>query len=102
MQDELGARIVRLDPPMEAAELWTAWMRLRAFLNANGRRALWDDPATRAQLKPEMVWEIEQGRDLTTGQLHEASVIRTRWHTRLAQLFTNAPVIVVVTQGDGG
>lgn len=87
MQDELGATIVRLDAPMPASALWSSWMTLRAFLNAGARRALHDDPARRAMLKPELVWEIEQGLGLDPQALYAASVARTRWHARLARLF---------------
>lgn len=70
-------------------------MTLRAFLNANGRAALYTNPDIRAQLKPEMIWEIEQGRDLTTAALHEASLIRTRWYARLARLFRDVDLIAL-------
>ena len=89
MQDELGATIVRLAPPMPASALWSSWMTLRAFLNAGARRALHDDPARRALLKPELLWEIEQGLELDTQALYAASVARTRWHARLARLFAD-------------
>ncbi|MDO5612564.1 MAG: amidase [Paracoccus sp. (in: a-proteobacteria)] len=95
MQDELGAEIIPLPPPFPAAQLWQSWTGLRAFLNATGRRALADDPALWAQLKPEMQWEIEQGRHLTLEALHQASLIRTQWYQRLARLFTQVDLIAL-------
>ena len=95
MEPQLGATIVPLRPPLPAADLWRSWLMLRAFLNANSRAALYADPALRAQLKPEMIWEIEQGRDLTTAALYEASVTRTRWYQRLADLFRDVDLIAL-------
>lgn len=95
MERELGATVVPLPPPMPAEDLWRSWMTLRAFLNANGRAALHANPDMRAQLKPEMIWEIEQGRDLTTAALYEASLIRTRWYARLARLFRDVDLIAL-------
>lgn len=87
MQDELGAEIVELPPPFAAERLWQSWEGLRAFLNAGSRKALADNPAHWAQLKPEMQWEIAQGRDLTLEALYEATSIRSQWYRRAADLF---------------
>ncbi|MDO5631876.1 MAG: amidase [Paracoccus sp. (in: a-proteobacteria)] len=95
MQDDLGAEIIPLPPPFPADKLWQSWTGLRAFLNATGRRALADDPASWAQLKPEMQWEIEQGRHLTLDALHQASLIRTQWYQCLARLFQQVDLIAL-------
>ena len=95
MQDELGAEVVDLPPPFPAERLWQSWMHLRAFLNAGSRKALADDPALWAQLKPEMQWEIEQGRDLTLAALYQASTTRTRWYATAARLFETVDLIAL-------
>ena len=63
---DLGAQVEAIAPPFPAAQLWQAWTTLRAMLNAGGMKALYDDPAKRAQIKPESIWEIEQGRGRMT------------------------------------
>ncbi len=92
---DLGCEIVPLPPPFPAGRLWRAWTVLRAFLNAGARRGLYDDPAARAQLKPEAVWEIEQGLGLPAQEVYEASVIRSEWYRRLARLFRQVDAIAL-------
>ena len=93
----LGAEVEPLAPPFAAAELWQAWVTLRAMLNANGMRALYDDPAQRAALKPETIWEIEQGLNLSAEAVHAASVIRSRWYAGAARLFGRYDALVLPT-----
>ncbi len=82
-----GAVVEPVTPPFPAEKLWHAWVTLRAMLNAGAKRALFDDPAKRALLKPETRWEIEQGLSLSAEAVYGASVIRSRWHARAARLF---------------
>lgn len=93
--EDMGAVVDPLPPPFSAAELWHAWITLRAMLNAGAKRALYDDPAKRAQLKPETQWEIEQGLTLTAEAVHAASVIRSRWYARAARLFEHYDALVL-------
>ncbi len=95
--EEMGARVAPLPPPFPAEKLWQAWTVLRAMLNAGGMKALYDDPAKRAQLKPETLWEIEQGRGLSAAAVHEASVIRSRYYAHMARLFTRFDAVVLPT-----
>ncbi len=97
MQDELGAEIVDLPPPMPAERLWQSWLHLRAFLNAGGKKALADNPAHWAQLKPEMQWEIAQGRELTLEALYEATTIRSHWFRRAVGLFGQVDLLALPT-----
>ena len=95
MQDELGAEVIDLPPPFPAERLWQSWMHLRAFLNAGSRRALANNPDHWAQLKPEMQWEIAQGRDLTLDALYDATAIRTQWYARAARLFEEVDLLAL-------
>lgn len=94
---ELGCEIVPLPAPFPAEKLWQSWMTLRAFLNAGAKRAIYDDPSMRAKLKPEAVWEIEQGLNLSADQVYQASNIRSDWYRRLARLFQDVDVIALPT-----
>jgi amidase len=91
----LGAIVEPVAPPFPAAELWQSWTTLRAMLNAGGKRDLYTDPAKRAQLKPETVWEIEQGLHLSAEAVHAASVIRSRWYATAARLFQTYDALVL-------
>jgi amidase len=91
----MGAIVTPLPPPYPAERLWQAWTTLRAMLSAGARGALWRDPAKRAALKPEAVWEIEQGLHLTAAEVHAASVIRSRWYARAAEVFRGVDLIAL-------
>ena len=84
---ESGHVVDPLAAPFPATDLWQAWITLRAMLNTGGKRALYDDPSLRAQLKPETQWEIEQGLSLTADQVYRASLIRSAWYAQAAALF---------------
>ena len=93
--EDLGARVDAIPPPFPAADLWAAWTTLRAMLNAGGMADLYADPATRAQLKPETIWEIEQGQTLSAAAVYRASAIRSAWYARAAELFDTYDAVVL-------
>ena len=90
-----GAIIEHVAPPFPAADLWQAWTTLRAMLNAGAKGDLYANPTTRAQLKPETQWEVEQGKTLTAAAVHAASVIRSRWYACAARLFQTYDALVL-------
>jgi len=91
----MGAVVEDLPPPFPADELWQSWTTLRAMLNAGAKRGLAEDPAARAQTKPETLWEIEQGLTLTAEGVYQASVIRSRWFAHAARLFQTYDAVVL-------
>ncbi len=91
----LGATVSPLPPPFPAERIWQAWTTLRAMLNAGAKRATYDDPVRRRLLKPETIWEIEQGMGLSAAAVYEASVIRSRWYAKAAQLFERFDVLAL-------
>ncbi len=92
-----GAVVEPLPAPFPATEIWQAWTTLRAMLTANGKRVrvLYDDPAKRALIKPETIWEIEQGLSLTAADIYAASLIRSRYHAHMARLFQRFDAIAL-------
>ena len=95
--EQMGAVVEPVAPPFPAEKLWFAWTTLRAMLSAGKMRALYDDPAKRAQLKPETQWEIEQGLTLTAQAIYDASAIRSRWYARVHALFDRFDALVLPT-----
>ena len=65
------------------------------MLNAGGMADLYADAATRAQLKPETIWEIEQGQTLSAAAVYRASAIRSAWYARAAELFDTYDAVVL-------
>lgn len=95
--EAMGAVVEEIAPPFPAEKLWQSWVTLRAMLNANGFRALYNDPAKRALLKPETLWEIEQGLTLSAQAVYEASVIRSRYYAHIARLFDRFDALALPT-----
>lgn len=93
--DDLGVRVETVTPDFEPAQLWHAWLALRAFANAGGRRELYDDPAKRRQLKPELIWEIERGLAAPALDAYQASVVRSEWFAASAKLFESYDAVVL-------
>ena len=75
----------RLDVPREVN--WSAWLQLRQMLTGGKLRTLYEQPALRAQMKPEALWEVEQSLQLTGAQVYEASVQRSAVYQGLRRLF---------------
>jgi amidase len=94
---DMGAVVEPLPPPFPATELWQSWTTLRAMLNSNSMRDRYDDPVKRAQLKPETLWEIEQGLTLSADAVYAASVIRSRYYAQMARLFARFDAVVLPT-----
>ncbi|HVE53876.1 MAG TPA: amidase [Ramlibacter sp.] len=66
---------------------WNAWLVLRQMLTGGKLQATYAQPQLRALMKPEALWEVEQGLQLTAPQLYRASVQRTAVYQALRRLF---------------
>jgi amidase len=86
--EKLGCSVEEVSLPSSPAELWEAWLTLRHWLVAGDLDAHYQEPASRALLKPEACWEVESARRLTALDVYRASVARSRWYTAAAELFT--------------
>lgn len=93
----LGCEVEAVPAPFDAAALWEAWITLRSWSVSVGLGALYDNAGTRAQLKPEAIWEIERGRALSLSSVQAASVIRSRWFAAAAKLFERYDAFVLPT-----
>ena len=67
--------------------LWAMWLTLRSCLVSGAQQANYRDPARRAQMKPEAVWEVENGLKTTALDVYRASVERTAWYRHVLTLF---------------
>ena len=83
---ELGCVVEELVPAFDFSELWQAFLVWRGW-NALELAPLHADPTLRAQLKPEIVWEIERGLELSALDVSRAVAVRQRWIDVVAALF---------------
>ncbi|MFZ1682465.1 MAG: amidase [Rhizobiaceae bacterium] len=93
--ERLGVAVEPIVPDFDPERLWQAWLTLRHFAVANELKPLFRAPAERARLKPEAVWEVENGLSLSADAVHEASVARTAWNSVLARLFARFDGLVL-------
>ncbi len=77
---------VSIDYPME--KLWQAWLTLRHWLIAGILEPLYAETANHDKMKPEALWEIEQGINLKASDVFRASTHRSEWYQVLANSFS--------------
>ena len=95
--EALGCAVepARLGYPPE--KVWQTWLTWRRWLVAGRLAPYFADPAQRGQLKPEALWEAEQGQGLTGPDTFAASVDRTAFYQHLLRLFDRHDFLVLPT-----
>lgn len=93
--DALGVTVeaIKLDFPMET--LWQTWLTHRHWLMSGLMDDLYQDPEKRAQLKPELIWEIEGGHKLSALDVFKASKARSQWYQVVDRLLTEFDALVL-------
>jgi amidase len=92
---DIGCAVEPARPDFELQRLWSAWLALRSFLVAGKLAPLYADAARRGLLKPEAVWEIEQGQRVSTHEVYRASCDRSAWYEALRALFERHDFLVL-------
>ncbi|MCD2188896.1 amidase [Actinomycetospora soli] len=87
----LGATVEEVVPPFDLDALWDAFLVWR-WWNACEMAPLLEPH--RSELKPELVWEIEQGLALSALQVHRAAAVRAEWFRVVVGLFERFDVLV--------
>jgi amidase len=82
----MGAEVEDAVPDMPVAEAWRAFVALRHWHNGSAMLDIYRDPAGRALLKPEALWEIESGLDLSAYDVSGQSLVQTRWSRAVTRL----------------
>jgi amidase len=83
------------DYPLEA--VWKAVLRLRSWQQGGALLAYYNDPAKRAMLKPEAIFEIEMGLKLSAYDVTAASVVRTEFHQAVRRFFDQYDYLIAPT-----
>src|SRR5471032_1081201 len=60
--ESLGCRIEEAVPSHPLEAVWQAFIKIRAWQQGTGLAIYEADPAKRALLKPEAIWEVDEGR----------------------------------------
>jgi len=83
----MGCIVEDAVPDYSIDKVWQAWLRLRAWQSGGGLLALYNDPAKRALLKPEALFEIESGMKLSAFDITAASAVRSEWYLAVRRFF---------------
>ncbi len=94
---DVGAVVDPVTLDYSMAELWQTWLTFRHWLVRAEALPLYDNPETRALLKPEAIWEIEGGVNLTADTVSQASAARARWYAALLKAFNTHDYLVLPT-----
>jgi amidase len=85
--EAIGCIVETAQPDYSIDAVWRAWLKLRAWQSGGELLAFYNDPETRKLLKPEAVYEIERGLELTAFDITEASVVRSEWYRAVQRFF---------------
>ncbi|MEO6032388.1 MAG: amidase [Burkholderiaceae bacterium] len=83
----LGCAIEPARPGFAPDAVWQAWLVWRRWLVAARIAPHLQDPANRAHIKPEALWEHDQAQGLSAAQVLDASAQRSAFLQQMLELF---------------
>jgi amidase len=95
--ESMGCIIEEAQPDYSIDAVWRAFLKLRAWQSGGSLLAYYNDPAKRALLKPEAIFEVESGLKLTAFDITAASAVRTEWYQAVRRFFAKYDYWVVPT-----
>ena len=95
--ETLGCMVEEAWPDYPLAAVWEALLTLRAWQSGGDLRALYADPAKRAQMKPAAIFEVESGAMLSAYDINAASRIRSDWYAAVRKFFRRYDYLVAPT-----
>jgi len=95
--ESLGCIVEEAVPDYSVDKVWRAWLTLRAWQSGGNLLAYYRDPAKRALMKPEAVFEVESGLKLSAFDITTASAVRTEWYGVVRAFFERYDYFVVPT-----
>ena len=83
----IGCEVEEASPDYPIDKLWDSFVRLRGWQQGGSILAHYRDPRRRALLKPEAIYEVEQGLALSAFDVTSYSAIRTEWSQAVRRFF---------------
>jgi amidase len=93
----LGCSVEPTELGMAPAHVWDAWLVWRRVLVSAGLGPLAADPARRAVMKAEALWEVDEAASVTGADMTRASTARTTFYTSMLALFDHFDVLAIPT-----
>ena len=95
--ETIGCRVEPAAFDMSPERVWDAWLVWRHFLVSASLSLHLIDPANRDLMKPEALWEVDQGQHVTGPQMADASAERTLFYASIVALFERFDVLALPT-----
>jgi amidase len=95
--EQIGCIVEDAVPEMPPEPAWQAFMKLRSWQQGAEIVQYYNDPVKRTLLKPEAIWEIENGLKLSAFDVSAASVVRTAWFNAVRKLFERYDYLIAPT-----
>jgi amidase len=95
--ESMGCSVQEAQPDFSIDAVWRAWLKLRAWQSGSELLAHYNNPAQRALLKPEAVFEVESGLKLTAFDISAANEVRSAWYQAVRRFFDDFDYFIVPT-----
>jgi amidase len=95
--ETIGCTVETATPQASVEDAWQAFVKLRQFQQGPNFRIFYADPAKRALLKPEAIYEIEGGMKMSAFDVTDATIARTHWSNAFHHLFEHYDFLVMPT-----
>ena len=95
--ESMGCIVEEAQPDYPIDAVWRACLQLRAWQAGSALLAFYNDPAKRALMKPEAIFEVESGLTLSAFDITAASVVRSQWYEAVRQFFQKFDYIILPT-----
>lgn len=90
-----GIKLSDAKIPFSMDSLWECWVTLRHWFIANGKMDLYLDSASQIVMKPELIWEIEGGLNISSAALYDASIVRSDWYRTVHSAFEKWDILAL-------
>ena len=93
--ERLGCVVEAAVPDYPMADVWADFTTLRSWQTSTTLAPLHADPAKRAMMKPEAIWEVERGLALSADAVARASSGRSAWYAAFRKLLDDYDYFVL-------
>jgi amidase len=95
--ESIGCAVDETQPDYPLDAVWQAVLRIRGWQQGGAIFGFYNDPAKRALLKPEAIYEIELGLKQSAYDITAASVVRSEWYQAVRRMFEKYDYFIVPT-----
>jgi len=93
--ETIGCVVEEALPDFSPERLWQTWLTLRGFIVAGITGPIYAMPQLRSLMKPETIWEVENGLKLSADAVYKASIDRSAWYLALSTLLDKYDYLLI-------